>query len=100
MSEERWGTCPRHGRVVIDYGPDGHIADDGPTTGTGSGHAAGCYGDCENHGCPVPVPVQLDPRYPCGPVEPDDEQCEACEAWLRDYANQPKCPEHAFADER
>ena len=61
----RMGTCPTHGRVVIDYGDDGHIADDGPDTG--SGHAPGCDGEC--HHCPIPV--QLDPCYPCGPVDPD-----------------------------
>jgi hypothetical protein len=64
-TNDRWGRCHKHGRVVIDYGTDGHIADDGPDTGMG--HAPGCWGNCDRHGCPVPV--QLDPRYPCGPVE-------------------------------
>lgn len=67
----QWGDCPTHGRVILDYPTDGHIADDGPGTTTGLGHASGCGGDCDRHGCPVPVPVQVDPRYPCGPVEPD-----------------------------
>ena len=64
--------CPKHGRVVIDYGDDGHIADDGPDTGTEVRHRC-IYGDavyCVDAGC-GPEPVQLDPRYPCGPLVPD-----------------------------
>lgn len=73
MSDVRMGHCPRHGRVVIDFGDDGHIADDGPAYEVGIGHAPGCWGECDRHGCPVPVQVQADSRYPCGPVDPEED---------------------------
>lgn len=63
----RYGHCPHHGRVAIDHGEDAHIADDGPDTAMG--HAPGCMGSC--YYCPVPI--QIDPRYICGPVTPEEE---------------------------
>lgn len=64
------GWCEGHGVVEIDYGDDGHIADDGDASDVVLGHDPSCMGDCHRYGCPIPVQVQADPRYPCGPVRP------------------------------
>ena len=32
----------------------------------GMGHAHGCLGDCDKHGCPVPEPYQV--QVECGPA--------------------------------
>lgn len=41
------------------------------------GHADGCYGDCDRHGCPVPVPEQRCDIIECGPVYPLPEPEDA-----------------------
>lgn len=67
----QWGRCGGCDERVApgEWHGDMHVVETGPTTGTEAGHAPDCMGWCEH--CPVPVPVQLDPREPCGPVEPD-----------------------------
>ena len=69
MSEQTgWGLCEGCGERLApdEWSGDMHIVETGPTTGIELGHAPDCMGECRN--CPVPVPVQLDPREPCGPV--------------------------------
>lgn len=46
----------------------------------GMGHAHGCWGDCDKHGCPVPEPYQV--QVECGPVtlrgSVGSEPCARC----------------------